>query len=208
MNKPVLFLDFDGPLFPERQIRHSPSMQHYPGTRTFHPFISYWQMDETSVRQMNALYYIYQFDTVVSSSWAHYVDREDVEELFQVNGLNLHLHTNWTTPRKLSSYRSNEISWWLDEYTEHRENDTYVAPAHIILDDPWSGSSLDGGAHEDFAFQKPFMIDPDMGIDSDCFKNMKRVVESWRDDYTTRTYVRMFPRRMYDNFPTYHDGLD
>jgi hypothetical protein len=208
MNNPVLFLDFDGPLFPERVIRHGPSMTVYPGIKVFHPFITYWEMDETSVRQLNSLYDIYPFDTVVSSSWRHYCDRDHVEELFQVNGLKLHLHDTWYTPSKMSSYRVNEISWWLDDHTEHREDNSYVAPAHIILDDPWSGNSLEGGGWKDSALQEPFMVDPDVGIDSDCYKNMRKVVKSWRDDYVSRSYVRNFPKRVYDSFPTYHDGLD
>jgi hypothetical protein len=195
MNRPVLFLDFDGPLFPERAIRHGPSMALYPGDLTFHPFIDYWEMDETSVRQMNSLYDIYQFDTVVSSSWRNYCDREQIEELFKVNGLSLHLHEEWATPRKMSSYRVNEISWWLDEFTERRDGDIFVSPSHIILDDPWSGNSLEGSAWKDFALQEPFMVDPDVGIDTTCYRNMLAVVRSWRDDYISREYVRMFPKR-------------
>lgn len=182
---PVLFLDFDGPLFPDRQIRHSPSMQFYPGVLGLHEWITYWQMDETSVRQLNALYDIYPFDTVVSSSWKNFVTKEQVEELFEVNELNLHLHKNWCTPEKLSSYRCNEISWWLDEYTVDG-----VCPAHIILDDPMSGSSLDAGNHMLFGFDKPLFINPDVGIDSDIYNIMHKIVTSWSEDYKSREFMR------------------
>jgi hypothetical protein len=194
INKPVLFLDFDGPLFPDRVIRHGPTMALYPGRQIFHPFIDYWEMDETSVRQINSLYDIYQFDTVVSSSWKHYCEKEHVLELFEINGLKIHLHDDWRTPNKMSSYRVHDICWWLDDYTV-KQGDKYIAPAHIILDDPLSGNSLEGDGWRCFALQEPFIVDPDVGIDSACYKNMVRTVECWRDDYVTRTYVRDFPGR-------------
>ena len=195
MNKPILFLDFDGPLFPERQIRHSPSMALYPGKQKFHPFIDYWEMDETSVRQLNKLYEIYQFDTVVSSSWRHYCDLVHVVELFEVNGLNLHIHENWATPRKMSSVRLNEICWWLDEVTEQADVNVFVAPDHIILDDPWSGNSLEGGVCRLHGLREPCMVNPDVGIDSDIYQTMLSTVTSWRDDPDSRVFTRNFPHR-------------
>ncbi len=195
MNKPVLFLDFDGPLFPERQIRHSRSIEEYPGKQKLHSWITYWEMDLTSVRQLNSLYKIYQFDTVVSSSWKHYCDKDQIEELFEANGLNLPLHEDWCTPSRMSSYRINDICWWLDEYTEERDGE-YFCPAHMILDDPWSGSYLEG--YKGHGVTKPYMIDPDVGIDSAIYKIMKSDVNSWRDDHTTREFKRVFPTRDWD----------
>lgn len=190
MNKPVLFLDFDGPMFPENFIPHGRPISEYPGN--LHPFISYWEMSQTSVRQLNALYDIYQFDTVISSSWNHFITLEQCKELFQHNGLNLHLHDEWCTPRRMSSYRVNEICWWLDRRTDAI---TYEAPAHIILDDPWSGGYLDDW--EGFALQQPTIIDPNVGIDPEAYKNMRSTVRCWADDYSTRTYTRVWPNRDY-----------
>lgn len=182
---PVLFLDFDGPLFPERQIEHSPTMAHYPGDLKFHPFVTYWEMDRISVRQLNQLYNLYHFDTVVSSSWKSFCDRERIEELFAVNELKLHLHEDWCTTNhgRLSANRAHEISWWLEDHlVEGRRL------AHIILDDPWSGSSLMDSAWQYLNLQEPFIIDPNVGIDPECHKNMRKVVQSWATDYKSRTY--------------------
>ena len=174
---PVLFLDFDGPLFPERGIGLSPPISEYPSKLKLHPFISYWEMDRTSVRQLNSLYDIYPFDTVVSSSWKNFVEVDQVVELFQVNGLNLHLHENWCTTSKMTSQRHQEISMWLDDYTV---ND--VCPDHIILDDPMSGSSLDGGVHKLMRFSEPVFINPDVGIDTEAFIIMNNRVTLWASE--------------------------
>lgn len=188
MNKPVLFLDFDGPLFTERGIPLSRPISEYPG-KPLHPFVTYWEMDHTSVRQLNSLYDIYQFDTVVSSSWKNFCDKDQIVELFEANGLRLHLHEDaWCTPSRMSSYRVNDIAWWLDEYTVNGE-----APAHIILDDPWSGTYLENWVT--FGLQEPCIVDPNVGIDPEVYKIMRSTVRDWRDDYVTRTYVRNCPNR-------------
>lgn len=182
---PVIFLDFDGPLFPDRGIRHSPSMSEYPGKLKLDPFISYWEMDRTSVRQLNALYNLYQFDTVVSSTWKTFVNVREVVELFVVNGLNLHLHEEWCTPSSFSGRRSQEISEWLDTYTV-----SSICPDHIILDDPWSGSSLDGGVHSFLGFNEPLFVNPDVGIDSDIYSKMHNKITKWANDVDSHKFYR------------------
>lgn len=189
---PVLFLDFDGPLFPENLIPVSRPITEYPGTKKLHGFITYWEMSATSVKQLNALYEIFPFETVVSSSWKHYVEKCQVEELFEANGLVLPIHEEWRTPDKFSSYRINEICWWLDNHTK-KVGDDRICPAHIILDDPWSGSYLD--EYKSHGVAQPYMIDPNVGIDPEVFKFMKSDVISWRDDPLSRKFKRVFPRR-------------
>ena len=190
MQKPVLFLDFDGPLFPERVIGMGKSISAYP--YKLHPFINYWEMDATSVRQLNALYEIYQFDTVISSSWRHFIDDEQTRDLFTANKLNLHIHADWRTPSRMSSYRVNEIAWWLDEYERKG-----VAPSHIILDDPWSGTYLD--SWKDHGLCEPILVNPEYGISTHEFKVMKSIVTSWAEDHKSRVYTREIPDREYKN---------
>jgi hypothetical protein len=160
-------------------------MNFYPGKLKFNSLISYWEMDETSVRQLNSLYVLHPFDTVVSSSWKHFVSREHVEELFIVNNLALHLHEDWCTPSKFTSERCHEISMWLDD---HREGD--FCPSHIILDDPQSGGSLENNIHEVLGFSKPLLINPDVGIDSETYQTMLDIVKGWAYDYKTRKFMR------------------
>ena len=194
---PVLFLDFDGPLFPERHIPHSRSIREYPGKIQLHSFINYWEMDKTSVRQLNALYSMYEFDTVISSSWQDWVELPQIHELFEANGLDLHIHKDWSTEasfreanplaRKMN-HRARSIGGWLDAHAVNSN-----VPSHIILDDPWSGSSLE---EEDLSQlgidpKSLHMVNPDVGIDSDLFKNMRSIVNSWVYDYTTRVYKQI-----------------
>lgn len=189
--KPVLFLDFDGPLFPERAIDISADISKYPGTKTFHPFITYWEMDQIAVKQLNTLYGMYQFDTVVSSSWRDFCDCDEIVELFQVNGLDLHLHNDWSTEgtyvngglgRRMGN-RAREISDWLSQH----EIDN-IRPAHIILDDPWSGRTLDEADLKELGLHNLVMVDPNMGISKLEYRAMYDVVKSWVTDHTSRYY--------------------
>lgn len=185
---PVLFLDFDGPLFPDRLINMSLGTP-YPGNVPLHPFVSYWEMDITSVRMLNFLYSVYQFDTVVSSSWIMLHGREQIEELFRVNGLNLVLHSDWQTnpDQNRSTTRVMEIYSWLER---NRNEDTWHD--HIILDDPASGSSLDmyERYQANLGLRNIKLINPDVGIDSVTYREMLTLVTNWRDDENTRTYQR------------------
>ena len=187
MQKPVLFLDFDGPLFTERGIPHSPSITKYPGTKA-HPWMTYWEMDITSVRQLNSLYDIYPFDTVITSSWINLLDRGQIQELFEVNGLLLDMHDEaWCISNygRLSASRLHMVNWWLEEHS----SDNHVA-SHIILDDPWSGGSFLGDGWTLLGLQEPHIIDPNVGIDPICYNNMKKVVTDWFNIPTTRSYKK------------------
>ncbi len=180
----ILFLDFDGPLFPERHIPHSLPMSAYPGINP-HPWMTYWEMDKTSVRQLNALRTIFPFETVISSSWINLLDKDQVLELFAANMLNLNLHDDWCIQHngRFSATREQMIGWWLKDQLIGGKK-----PSHIILDDPWSGQSLCDDSWQVLGLLEPFIVDPDVGIDSACYNNMKRVALEWSEDPSTRTY--------------------
>lgn len=172
----VLFLDFDGPLFPDRVIRFSPPASEYPG-KNLHKWVTYWQMDVTSVRQLNYLFDLYNFDTVISSSWGDLCSLEQIQELFDVNGLRLRIHQDWDIPHggRFSANRAHRIKWWLDE---HSVNGVY--PNHLILDDPMSGSCLcDIYVMDKLGLSEAFIVDPDIGIDSHCFSAMEKKLEEY-----------------------------
>ena len=190
--KPVLFLDFDGPLFSEIGIMTGQPISAYKG-KPLHPFITYWEMDVKAVRTLNMLYDIYQFDTVISSSWQRLVDKEQIEDLFQHNGLQLKIHEDWYTNKRFgNSCRASQISDWLhNNQVEHKEGWT-EAPAHIILDDPWSGDGLYDW--KTFGLQEPVIVDPTVGLNVEEYRIMRSIVQSWADDYKSRTYDRVIPR--------------
>jgi hypothetical protein len=77
---------------------------------------------------------------VVSSSWATYLSREQMVDVFARTGLNFvteNLHGEWVTPRARSSSRRDEIEWWLEA---HRE----PGQPFLVIDDTQSGWSLVG----------------------------------------------------------------
>jgi hypothetical protein len=171
-------------------------MHCYPGKLNLHAFVTYWKMSSTSVDMLNSLYALYPFDTVVSSTWQQYHDRDQIEDLFQANGLNLHLHDDWCTRDSSSnpfrSYRgrASEIADWLRnhcEVVEEDEGELLEYPSHIILDDPWSGAELEEWRSIS-PLQKPYIIDPNVGIDPEVFKFMLSDVRSWSMDYSTRSF--------------------
>jgi hypothetical protein len=75
---------------------------------------------------------------VISSSWATYLDREQMCDALTRTQLQFvveNLHVEWKTPRALSSSRRDEIESWLEA---HRE----PSQPFIIIDDSWSGTRL------------------------------------------------------------------
>ncbi len=192
----VLFLDFDGPLFPDRYIKYDPDNRRpYPGAAKMPQIVDYWKMDPMSVQMLNFLHDLYPFTTVVSSSWKRFCDRKQVEDLFAVNGLMLNLYDHdleWSTPDWKTNYepgmyynhnyatgdkRSREIKMWIEAH-DH--------PDYLILDDPWSGSSLDSDLEIDN--NRVIMVDPDVGISSIDYQRMLDVVKVWADIKTPRLF--------------------
>ncbi len=194
----VLFLDFDGPLFPSRTIQWHPDnrARTYPGTvlkGLSNPHSPrYWKMDEISVDMLNELYKVYAFDTVVSSSWRRVCSLEFIEELFQVNGLNLTLHEDWDTPTRTfrNCRRSEEINEWMEAHPDVEDC--------MVIDDRSSGESLFGlqqarsnaRIYGDRKFVEPYprigkimMVDEEFGISRYDFLNMQDYIkEFWMED--------------------------
>lgn len=139
----ILFLDLDGPVFPERVIKFHPlntrdnetvrnfSKKH--ASPMYVDLIDYIHMDPIAVEMLNRLNEIHTFE-VVTSSWHHFLNDATIfEELFEINGLNLTLHRDWITPKKMSSYRINEVGWWIQRHPDCN---------WAVLDDPLSGGYL------------------------------------------------------------------
>lgn len=112
MSNRIIFLDWDGPMIPMRAI-HLPNQ-----TRLYSIF------DPIAVSLVNKLIELSDAKIVISSTWAT-KGLNVCQHTMEKNGLDpIHLHSDWRTPKKLSSYRVNEIHWWLEE---HPETTHYVA---------------------------------------------------------------------------------
>ena len=75
---------------------------------------------------------------VISSSWATYLDRDELCNALtrlQLQFVVESLHTEWATPRALSSSRRDEIEWWLNAHREPEQ-------PFLVIDDTRSGYTL------------------------------------------------------------------
>lgn len=174
MMKKTLFLDFDGPLFEDRGIRFDPDQnKRYPGYVEMPEMVTYWKMSPLTVTMLNMLYDMHPFQTVVSSTWKEFINQEQCEDLFAVNGLKLHLAEPWRTlnlkTRPSRCFRKDEIVNYMIDHN---------IAEYMILDDPWSGSSLD---EHDAAINpdQVIMVDPDVGLRSSDYMRMLKIVRKW-----------------------------
>lgn len=171
----TLFLDFDGPLFPDRYIRfHSGQNKPYPGRVEMPDFVDYWVMDPLAVEMLNFLHDIFPFQTVVSSTWKRFINQEQCQDLFFENGLKLHLADPWCTVKMQSNRRDSCVR--ADEILAYKKE--HEITEYIVLDDPWSGRSIDE-AKAMFDQNRVVMVNPDVGIDSGDYNKMMRVVRKW-----------------------------
>ncbi len=172
----VLFLDFDGPLFSDRYIVYHPDNRRpYPGNVAMPDNINYWKMDPLSVDMLNFMHDIFAFTTVVSSSWKRFVNKEQCQDLFEVNGLKLNLADDWATVRmdtfgRRQCCRASEIAEYIDRHG---------IAEYIILDDPGSGLSLDDHDNHTMEKHRIVMVNPDVGIGSYEHRQMMKIINSW-----------------------------
>ena len=169
----ILFLDFDGPLFPYNSTDPYQKIRgNWPAELTRdNPFLEYWTMDKEAVIKLNTLKEIKPFITVISSGWKDYVSLEDIKTLFKLNGLNMDIHpTDPIAKDKSETYfatREDDILAWLGKNC-HIEN-------YLVLDDPNSGVGL----WDTNRLKNVFLVDPFEGIDEETYQAMIEVVENW-----------------------------
>lgn len=135
----LVFLDMEDVLCLD-DVHHSVQVlkifqQKIPG------FPELWEhlVDAGTAENLRQLHAEFKPVYVISSSWATYLDREQMCEALtrtQLQFVVKNLHAEWRTPRALSSSRQDEIEWWFDA---HRE--PWWQP-FFIIDDSWSGTRL------------------------------------------------------------------
>jgi len=164
---------FDGPLFPDRYISyHHENRRPYPGRVAMPDIVNYWKMDPMSVEMLNFLHDLFPFETVVSSSWKKFIDKEQCVDLFHTNGLNLTLADDWATiiiPSYRDCVRASEIA----EFVNRHSVDEY-----IILDDGSSGHSLTKDDVE-LDEKRIVLVNEDLGIGTHDYRTMLKIVKKW-----------------------------
>ncbi len=177
----VIFLDFDGPIFPSKVFM-------YPENNgenslavckqlNLHPYVTYWKADPNSVVMLNKLYEAYPYDLVISSSWADpwLHDRDSIVSVLDINGLTYNLHKDWKTPRDVNSFRHEQISDWLKLHPEYKDK-------YIIIDDYSSGDQLHNlEVLKEYKLHKEnvFLVDVDEGLSYKQYREIFNKLLTW-----------------------------
>lgn len=137
-NRSLVFLDMDDVLCLD-DVHHSGKMlKIFQQTVPDYPEIWEFIVDADAAQNLFQLHAEFKPIYIISSSWATYLNREKMCEALTRVRLQFvveNLHTEWRTPRALSSTRRDEIEWWLEEHHEPSQ-------PFIIIDDSGSGTGL------------------------------------------------------------------
>ncbi len=119
----IIFVDIDGPLLPRKT-----HMFHENRKLGINPKTGvgwYPKFDEFAVRTFNLWAKYSNAKIVFSTNWAFSHTEEQLKEIMRLNGLGFDYHDVIFTPKRMSSFRSNEIIWWLEENA--KAGDTFIA---------------------------------------------------------------------------------
>jgi len=141
-SRPVVFLDFDDVLaiHPIHNGYRVLDAFAQGATETV-PELWANVFDAAARGNLQKLHDEFQPNYVISSSWASYLDVNQISEVLMWAGLefvNANRSEHWCTPRDANSSRLSEIEAWLELYA------SIDAPAFVILDDHMSGGALAG----------------------------------------------------------------
>lgn len=136
-NNKIIFVDIDGPMIPFRA--------YYLPNQT--KIVSLF--DPCAVALLNKLIEESGAGIVISSTWQSQ-GYETCIEVFKDNGIVGIFHDDWNTERKLSSSRTQEISWWLND---HPEITHYVALDDELLDSKILPGFVQCDTYEGFSFR-------------------------------------------------------
>lgn len=136
--RPLVFLDLDDVLCLS-DVHHSGQLlKIVQGKIPDYPELWKNLVDAGAAANLRLLNHEFNPWFVISSSWATYLSREQMCKALTRTELQFvidNLHSEWATPRALSSSRRDEIEWWLDA---HRES----GQPFLVIDDTNSGYTL------------------------------------------------------------------
>ena len=161
MRPNIIFLDFDGPLFPYKAIRFNPK------NRATHKVFSYWAMDSTIVEFLNQL--ASDFKIVVSSSWNEIHTHDEIELLFYMNNLNLKLHDVWKTIP--IGTRGQNIQSWISSNSDSFND-------FIIIDDPLSCDDIENY----FDDSRLILVDSVEGFSYNDYEKLEMMIKEIRNE--------------------------
>lgn len=135
--KNIIFLDFDGPLFPNRVSFTQGDFKSIKlkanelglGSNTF-----FWKMDDVAIGMLNKLNSKFDISFVISSSLAKNHSKNVIENWLKFNGFLGELNNDWTSSSKETISRLEEIEAWLKR--------NHVSDSYIIIDDEVSAPEM------------------------------------------------------------------
>lgn len=179
----VVFLDFDGPLYPHKALllpENQPNFpKHFPPLNqarelNLHPYINYWKMDPFAIAMLNNLS---RRDCVfvLSTSWITLHDFPTLDNLLKINGFKGTILEDWSVDIKQSIdgletrlNRAQSIAEWLSRHPEYQSQ-------YIIIDDLSSAPEM---AKEDLmtmyglSYSRIFLADIDNGLSLSTYQKM------------------------------------
>ena len=161
MKPNIIFLDFDGPLFPYKVIRFNPR------NKLHHKVFSYWVMDPMIVEFLNSN--ANDFQIVVSSSWNEVHTKEEIETLFRMNNLILRLHDVWKTIP--IGTRGQNIQSWIS-------SNSGMFNDFIIIDDPMSCDNIE----DYFDDSRLIIVDPVEGFSYTDYEKLESMIKEVRNE--------------------------
>ena len=170
MNNVVIFLDIDGVIFPNRQWytkENRAVLNECTNTKDIVNQIALkkrLRFDPVALVMIETLAKLSNAKIVISSNWCKHTTKQEFKQIFKANKFDIELHKDTFTPKRMSSYRVNEIDWWLKDHPE--------VTNFVIFDDDWN---MDPSKFKDcdiFGYLSKHIVwtVSDYGISSDDFK--------------------------------------
>lgn len=139
MYKNVVFIDFDGPLYPKRVFLMEENKGIVPPQKckdlNLYPLINYWKMDSMAVAMLNNMGEYYDSIFVISSSWSEIHQRSELQNLLAENGFTGVIHDDWSLDLNNDLSRAERIKLWLDNHPE-------FSKYYLIIDDKVSAPEM------------------------------------------------------------------
>jgi hypothetical protein len=136
--RPIVFLDMDDVLCLSDQFGSLEMLRIIQHEIPDRPELWAGLVDGEAAANLYELHLDFMPWYVVSSSWATYLDRDQMCQALTRTKLQFvvdNLHSEWRTPRALSSSRRDEVEWWLDAH--HKPEQPF-----LVIDDSYSGTGL------------------------------------------------------------------
>lgn len=170
----IVFLDFDGPLFPEKVLLLAENNANNSMLKelNLHPMVTYWKMEPCIIAMLNQLYELRPYFIVVSSSWGTLHSKEQIQTLLASNGLEVPLHNDWRLKLE-EKYKTISVANWL--------NNNKISD-YMIIDDDESGEdfSIENNLKKSNIDKNKIMIlSSENGVSMSDYFKMKSIIANW-----------------------------